>query len=268
MTDIQLVVTDLDGTLWDGDERIHERTLSALRTLEHRGTPLLVATGRRPRSAAAGLAREGLTPPAVFLDGAVGYDIATQDRFHRAAFTPADAGAVLAAFESCGISPCLYVDRPDADVVCGPQPSTRPEHVAHIGEWLAYDDLAAVVAEEDVLAIGVVGYDEAALRRTLEAIGDAASAAVVRDFMFGDATLIARPPGVSKWAGVEAFCQRHGLDSASVLALGDGENDIELLTAAAVACVVSDGCDAALALADHVIEPAAAGGWSTVLDLV
>lgn len=268
MSDIELIVTDLDGTLWDGDERIHDKTLAALHHLERRGTPLLVATGRRPRSAAAGLAREGLTPPAVFLDGAVGYEINSGRRFHRAAFPPANARAVLAAFEQGGISPCLYVDRDDADVVVGDSPSTRPEHLAHIGTWLAHADPWTVVESEEILAIGVVGYDDTALRAVDAAIRGVASSAVVKDFMFGDATLIARPPGVSKWEGVRAYCAAQGLDSNRVLALGDGENDVELLTAAAVACVVSDGCDAALALADHVIEPAAVGGWGAVVDLV
>lgn len=268
MTDIELVVTDLDGTLWDADERIHARTLDALHELERRQTPLLVATGRRPRSAAAGLARERLQPPAVLLDGAVGHHLDSNRTFHRAPFARPDAQAVLVAFEQQGVSPCIYVDRPDADVVVGRAPSTRPEHLEHIGSWLAREDPSRVVADEDVLAIGIVGYEAAALSAVQRAIAGVAEAVVTRDLYFGDWTLIARPRGISKWQGVEAFCREQGLDSHRVLALGDGENDVELLTGAAIACVVSDGCEAALALADHVIDPASAGGWAAVLDHV
>lgn len=268
MGEISLVVTDLDGTLWDGDERIHERTLAAVAELERRRTPLLVATGRRPRSAAQALARDGLTPPAVLLDGAVGHDLRTQTVFHRAPFTAEDAAAVLSAFEAGGLSPCLYVDRPDADVVVGTHPSTRPEHLAHIGQWLARDDLRRTVASEAVLAIGLVGQPRVRLEPVHAAVVRHAEAALTRDFFFGETTLIARPRGISKWNGVMAYCAAHDLDSTRVLALGDGENDVELLTHASVACVVSDGCDQALALADHVIEPAGAGGWCSVLDLV
>ena len=268
MGEIDLVVTDLDGTLWDAGERIHERTLGALRELERRGQPVMAATGRRPRSAAAGLAREGLALPAVLLDGAVGHDLATGERFHRAPFTRENAAEVLAAFEAAGMSPCLYVDRDEADVVVGEAPSTRPEHLEHIGPWLAREDLWAVVEREDVLAIGVVGHAEEPLHVVHRALAGRAEAAVVRDLYFGDATLVVRPLGISKWQGVEAYCRRHGLDSSRVLALGDAQNDLELLTAAKIACVVSDGCAEALALADHVIGPAAAGGWCTVLDLV
>ena len=268
MSAVDLVVTDLDGTLWDAGERIHSRTLDALQQLEARGVPLLVATGRRPRSAAQVLAREGLAPPAVLLDGAVGYDLSTGGRFHKAPFERRDAAAVLAAFEACGVSPCLYVDRADADVVVGDHPGTRPEHLAAVGDHVARDDLDAVVAAEDVLAIGVVGREAALLTPILQQLHGVSDAAVVRDLYFGGATLIARPRGISKWQGVLAWCDHAGLDSGKVLALGDAENDLELLTAARVACVVSDGCDAALALADHVIDPASSGGWCAVLDLV
>lgn len=239
-----------------------------MRELQRREVPLLVATGRRPRSAAEGLAREGLAPPAVLLDGAVGHDLASSRRFHRAPFPRDDAAAVLAAFERHDLSPCLYVDRDDADVVIGDAPATRPEHLHHIGRWLSREDLWSVVGSEDVLAIGIVGVAEESLRKVAGDLGDTAEAAVTRDLYFGDSTLIARPRGISKWQGVVAYCEEQGLDQTRVLALGDGDNDIELLRGARVACVVSDGCEAALALADHVIDPAAHGGWHAVLDLV
>ena len=268
MAGINLVVTDLDGTLWDVEERIHARTLAAMHELERRRVPLLVATGRRPRSGAQGLAREGFAPPAVFLDGSVGRDLRSGESFHKATFSRADAAAVLAAFEDVGLSPCLYVDRSDCDVVVGPTTSARSEHLEHIGRWVAREDPWDVVANEDVLAVGLVGHARNALEVVNRGIAATAEAVVARDYVFGEATLIARPRGVSKWQGVLAYCQARGLDPSRVLALGDGENDLELLTGASVACVVSDGCDAALSLADHVIEPAAAGGWCAVLDLV
>jgi hydroxymethylpyrimidine pyrophosphatase-like HAD family hydrolase len=45
MAGIELVVTDLDGTLWSGREETHPATVAAWRELERRGVPVLVATG-------------------------------------------------------------------------------------------------------------------------------------------------------------------------------------------------------------------------------
>ena len=175
---------------------------------------------------------------------------------------------MLGAFAAADLSPCLYVDRDDADVVVDANPSTHPGHLAHLQGWLLTGNLQHAVADNDILAVGVIGQDRARLEAVAEHIAGRAEAAIVRDLYFGGATLIVRPPGISKWQGVEAFCRDNDLDPSRVLALGDGENDIELLRNARVACVVSDGCDAALELADHVIDPASAGGWSAVVDLV
>lgn len=264
---ISLVVTDLDGTLWDSDEQVHERTLTALAALAEREMPVLVATGRRLRSAQTALARHDLALPAVLLDGAMGRDLRTSARFHEACFTPEAAAAALAAFTDAGLSPAVYVERPGVDVVVGERTSTHPEHLSHIGEWLARDDLAEVVVAEPVYAFALVDADPVALDRVARGLAGAGTPTIAHNAFFPGATITVRPPQTSKWEGVLAYCRVQGLDPTAVLAVGDGENDLELLDGAAVSCVVRDGCDAALALADHVIDPAGDGGWSSVLSL-
>src|SRR5215218_6790688 len=64
---VQLVVTDLDGTLSDAAERIHPASVSAIGELEAAGVPVLVATGRRLRMACAVLEAGGLSP-CVYVD--------------------------------------------------------------------------------------------------------------------------------------------------------------------------------------------------------
>jgi hypothetical protein len=175
MSAIDLVVTDLDGTLWGSDERVHARTLAALSTLETRDVPVLAATGRRLRSASGTLARSGVRLPAlVVLDGALGRDVAARRVFHRAAFGPAAALQVLEAFAAAGLSPCVYVDRENADIVVGPAPSTNPRHAEIVGRWLCEErDLARVVDSEPVLMFSIVGVEEAVLAPVAGARGGA-----------------------------------------------------------------------------------------------
>lgn len=265
---IELVVTDLDGTLWGADERIHDATLGALHALASRELPVLVATGRRLGSAVRTLARHDLTLPTVLLDGALGRDVESGRTFHRVAFTRAQAANVLATFRDAGLSPCVYVDRPDVEVVVDGSCSTHEDHLRNLGPWLERSDLEAVVGVEDVLTFAIVAGPSAAMNAVVRGIGDEGEAAVVRDVMYGGSTLLVRPAGVSKWAGVLAWCTDQNLDPTRVLAVGDGENDLDLLDGARIACVVSDGCAEALARAHHVIEPACDGGWSAILDLV
>ena len=252
---VQLVVTDLDGTLSDAAERIHPASLRAIRDLEGGGIPVLVATGRRLRMACAVLEAGGLTGPAVVLDGAIGLDLRDGRVFHQVAFPTAAARGVLEAFAAAGL-------------VVGEQPSTNPGHLARARPWVEVDDLARVVEAEPVYAFAVVGRPAPLLEPVLGAVGPAGSACIVDDLIHGGATIQVRPPEISKWSGVLAYCAEQGLDPGRVLAVGDGANDLELLEGAAVACAVATAPPAVLARADHVIGPPSSGGWAAVLDLV
>jgi hydroxymethylpyrimidine pyrophosphatase-like HAD family hydrolase len=265
---VQLVVTDLDGTLSDADERIHPASVAAIRRLRAGGIPVLVATGRRPRMACAVLEAGGLVGPAVVLDGALGVDLRDGRVFHQVAFPTWAAARVLDAYRTAGLSPCVYVDRPDVDLVVGEHPSTHPDHLARARPWVATEDLARVVATDRVYAFAVVGRPAPMLEPVLRAIGPAGSASMVHDLIYGGSTVQVRPPQVSKWSGVLAFCADHGIDPGRVLAVGDGANDLELLEGAAVACAVATATPAVLARADHILGPPASGGWAAVLDLV
>jgi hydroxymethylpyrimidine pyrophosphatase-like HAD family hydrolase len=266
---VQLVVTDLDGTLSDARERIHPASARAVRLLEAAGIPVLVATGRRLRMAAAVLDAAGAAVPVVVLDGALGIDLPAGRVFHRTAFPATAARDVLAAFAAAGLSPCVYVDRPGVDLVVDEHPSTHPLHLARAFPWAARADLPAVVGTEPVFAFTVVGHpDPRRLEPVLSAVGAAGSASVVHDLVYGGSTLQVRPPGVSKWSGVLSFCADRGLDPARVLAVGDGANDVELLESAAIPCAVTTAAPAALARARHLLDPPTTGGWAGVLDLV
>lgn len=266
MPSIDLVVTDLDGTLWHTDDHVDHKVLAALDELERRGVPLLVATGRRTASARAPLARIGQAPPAVVLNGALGLDLATSQRFHRAPFRADEASAALAAFASVGLDPVVYVDHLRLDVFLSATPSTHPGHVQSLGDTAGIDDLTRVCAEEAVLGFSMIGVPHRDCVAASEALGDLVEVHVDRSLDYpGYGSMTAAPKGQSKWDGVTAFCAARGLDSGRILAVADGPNDIELLTNAAVRLVPAVAHPAALALADHVIPAAGEGGWADVL---
>ncbi len=62
---IDLVVTDLDGTLWRTEREVHPRVRAAWAELNRRGVPILAASGRRVASMRSSLGRYGWRPPAV-----------------------------------------------------------------------------------------------------------------------------------------------------------------------------------------------------------
>jgi HAD superfamily hydrolase (TIGR01484 family) len=269
VTAVELVVSDLDGTLWHLDHDLHHRTRSAIAELERRGVPILVATGRRVRTTVEPLRRFGLAPPAVVLNGALGLHLGTGERFHTLALDAAAAAAILEAFRRAGVQPCMYVDHADVEVFLDSAPSTHPDHVRSFGSHARVDDLARVAAEEVVLGFSVLGRPHDVLAAVVDGLAGHGVAHLDRSIEFaGNASLTVTGAGISKWQGVEAFCRHAGLDPSRVLAIGDGPNDVELLARAAVAVVPADGHPAARDLAHHVVGPAADGGWADLVDLL
>ena len=132
---IELVVTDLDGTLSDPAEHIHPRSAAAVQAITAAGIPVVVATGRRPRSASWVLEPAGLAGPAIVLDGVVGRDLRTGHTFHQAAFTAEAAQRVLRTFLDAGLEPCLFVEHPTAELLVGRRPPPQPRHQAPKRAW-------------------------------------------------------------------------------------------------------------------------------------
>jgi hydroxymethylpyrimidine pyrophosphatase-like HAD family hydrolase len=266
---IELVVTDLDGTFWHLDHEVHPATRAAVDELAHRGVGLLVATGRRLHTTAVPLGRIGLTPPAVVLNGSLGVDLASGARFHTLPIDPRAATAILGAFRAEGIEPCIYVDHPDVEVFLAPEPGTHPQHAANLAPQAGVDDLARVVAEEVVLGFSILGRPFEVLEPVVAGLDGVGVTHLDRSIEYvGQASLTVTQPGISKWEGVVAWCRHAGIDPGAVLAIGDGPNDIELLEGAAVAVAPEDGHESALALADHVVGPAAAGGWAGLVGIL
>jgi hydroxymethylpyrimidine pyrophosphatase-like HAD family hydrolase len=266
---VELVVTDLDGTFWDADDIVHVATRAAVAELERRGIPLLVATGRRLGSTRDPLGRAGLAPPAVLLNGCLCVDLATGARFHQRAFEVEDAVSLLNAWLDAGVEPVVYVDHPELDIVVGSAPATHADHLAGMGDRATVGDLARIAETMPVLALAVIGCDEAMLERVARAAGGRAAEMLVPSHgHYPGHNLHHWPLGLSKWDGVEAYCALAGIDPSRVLAVGDSLNDLELLTNAAVSCAPSTGHAAALDAAGHVVGPPDTGGWAEILDLL
>jgi HAD superfamily hydrolase (TIGR01484 family) len=265
---VQLVATDLDGTLADGEGRIHPSSARAIRTLEAAGIPVLVATGRRLRTAAAVLVAAGLVGPVVALDGCLGVDLRDRRVFHRAVFSAEAAQLVLRAITEAGLAPRIYVDRADVDMLVAERVAAHPGRLGKTATRTAVTDLTAAVAIEPVLAFAAAGRFREELEAVLRAVASSGVGSIIADPVYGGFSVKVRPPGVSKWTGVVAFCADRGLDAGSVLAIGDQANDVELLEGAAVACAITSADPAVLDRCAHQLGPPTTGGWAAVLELI
>ena len=144
MSAVELVVTDLDGTFWHhATAGARPSVLAAVAELERRGVPLLVATGRRLASTREPLAKVGLAPPAIVLNGALGLDLGSLERFHLAPFPVDEALAAYDAFVERRPQPGRLRRRPALRRLhqrCAEhQPRPRPGARRHRGRPLGPD---------------------------------------------------------------------------------------------------------------------------------
>ncbi len=270
MSEIALVVTDLDGTLWAHEGQIHDRVLRAWKSIEAAGIPIVVATGRRPRSTATPLSAFGLSPPAVALDGAIGIDLASGHTFHERPIAPEVGRAVLARFRDQGLSPVVYVDSDATDAYVGSDTSTNPGHLERFGSHASVADLDKVVEIEKVLAFGLIGVDPVPVEAVAAAITDAGlgEARINPSFDFGGCAFTVVAHGLSKWDGVLAFCAEVGIDAGQILAIGDGTNDVELLANSAVSLAPRGSSALAVEAANYLVGSVADGGWAEIVDFL
>ena len=259
---IEIVVTDLDGTLWTSEGLVPAATRDALLELDRRGIPLLAATGRRLRSARLALVRAGLAHvPCVGLNGALAAD--EGQVFHSATFPLDDARAVYGTFVAGGITPVGYLvperDGDSVDAVAAEGVSTHPDHLAVLAPTLSRLPMDFT----KMVAFSVLGVAYSTLEPIRAAIEQqrVADCVLSRDRAYGDYNLAATARGVSKWTGLIAYCARHGIDTNRVLAIGDDDNDVAMIDNACVGLAMTHASPAAASVASAMVDD-----WTQLLE--
>lgn len=265
-----LVVTDLDGTLWDAHQSIHPRTTEAVAELDERGIPLLVATGRRQSSTKSGFALNDFWRPAIMLNGTIGVDFPNDETFHTVTFTADEGVEVLEAFAECGHVPCVYGS--DGFTYLADDATTSPRHrsgmIGGLGD-VRNDDPTPLVEGQQVLGFSIIGVELKGLETLAPRLREFGMFVdTYQDPLYGGWSVMAQPPGVSKLTGIEAFIDHSGLDNPFIIAMGDGGNDVEMVRGADLGLAISGGDDGVLAVSDRQIGGPAQGGWAEVIGII
>lgn len=245
---VRLVVLDVDGTLLRADGTLSTANAEAVVATEAAGVRVMLATGKTAASVLAHHRRMGLTTPIVCSQGAV---VAEADGTIRSSrfVAPDSVRRGLALADRLGIETFVYAG---ATVYA----SRDTPYARRLGGQ--YEEPMTVVDDLVTVALAA-GANKLLLHVPGELTGD--DRARLSDALSPGTRLVQAvaesievlPAGVSKGATVGDVIPDLGFAFDDVLAIGDGENDLELLAASGCAVAVGNAVTALLTLADHVV---------------
>ncbi len=247
--EIKLVIVDLDGTLLNSNHQLSERTEKVLRAALDQGIQVMLATGKTYYSARHIIEKLKLVTPGVYVQGLIVHNADGNIR-HQQTLDPALARRVITFAEDRGFTVLIYsgtrllmraktplyehiqrYDEPAPEIV-GPLQNildTTPLH-----KLLLYGDEKRVTALRWQLSMQLNG-----------------QATLVYAQIPGMMEVL--PHGASKGRAVKALIRELGFHPNQVLAIGDGENDIEMIQVAGIGVAMGNADERLKKVADHIV---------------
>ena len=250
---IKLFVTDIDGTLLPPGGTVSAKNVEAVQAMVAAGVKVVIATGRMYSAALPVAAQLGVSVPIIAYNGAL-IKSSAGEVIHAQYMDEANVLKLIDFFQERGWHLQSYSD----DVLYVPERNSGVEF---------YETMLKVKAVE-------VGWD--GLRERLKdvpkllSVSDTPEEAIHRlkevTKFFGGQIEITRSAsrftefmklGVSKASAIKILAEKYGVDNAEILAIGDSENDLPMITAV--------GCGVAMGNAVEVVDGFAKAVYDYVL---
>ncbi len=253
---IDLIATDLDGTLLRSDGSVSQRTRQALAAAQEAGLLVVFVTGRPPRWLHPVVDSTGHVGIAVGANGAVIYDLRTEEVVRTFPLQPAVATSVAAGIsarfpdvayaveyvDGFAAEPAYIHDwavNPPRDQHGNLIPAPRTGPLQQIADRpllkLLAKDHGLDVDEFLATANDVVGPDASITHSSSRGLLEIAAA------------------GVTKATGLARVAEMHGISADRVAAIGDMPNDVPMLHWAGTSYAVGNAHPSARQAADSVV---------------
>lgn len=226
------LVTDMDGTLLRSDDRISEANLAALHRFAEAGGTFTVATGRMKGKVDPYIAQLPVTAPAILYNGSLVWDYEAGCLLWGETL-PQGVGSLLEpireAFPHIGIE--VYTDDGGVYVAADhPMTARHQRHGVAARYGLGYQSMGwrKVSFLGDPAVLDTV---ERKLRRDGLTLPMTRAEPDFLDILPGD---------VNKGVALNRLTNQLGLDAARVVAVGNGQNDLEMLQQAAWGVAVAN----------------------------
>ena len=265
----RLIALDVDGTLLRPDHTLSPRVRQALHAVQARGLIVCLATGKIYPSIAPLVEELGLIGPQIVCNGAAIADAPSGAVEREWTLSPDELTLARRALATHAPHLAIAWYTPDAiltDAASGPAADALAAILSAYHEPVPVR-VPALAAPDVPPPLKLLMTDDPAkldlLRRTLEPAFEGTTLRLIRTSL---EFLEIMPLHVSKGAALREILARRAIVREAVVAIGDGENDIPLLTEAGLAVAMANAQPDVRAHADRIAASNAEDGVALLLE--
>ncbi len=249
----KLLVVDIDGTLLNRDENISDEDRHALAEACHLGVQVSLSTGRVPRACSGVIDQLSLDGYHIFFDGAL---VSDPEQDEEVYVRPLAGEAVKQAVEFA------HQHNLDLELYSATHYFTEREtwstdaHRQFFGIQPTIIDFTNIWEHERILKgllVATIPEEAARARNFCRQFEESLHFSWARTPAYPGVDFInVLALEVSKGKALEALVSHLGISMSEVMAIGDGTNDISLLSAAGLAVAMDNALDEVKEVADHI----------------
>ena len=259
---VRLIATDIDGTLLRSDGTMSQRTVDALAAAEDAGLLVVLCTGRPSRWLKPIADQTGHRGLAVCANGAVVYDLHTEQVIEWFPFDHEVARGIAKALRAAIPEIGFAIERNDGFAF---EPSYVPLHglpkdvvVGELDELLTAPIIKLLARHADMTASELLDAAHAAVENL--------AGLATTTYSIEGGLLEISAVGISKAFALERLAAEHDITAAEVIAFGDMPNDVPLLTWAGRGVAVANAHPDVIAVADEVTRSNDDDGVARVIE--
>ena len=257
---LKLIVLDIDRTLLTDDYRLLPEVVEAVSRAKKKGLKVILATGRSPQSTQWILLETGISGPTICFNGAWMGTLGSHlpDTQYSFAMPAKVAQKFITEAQDLGYNPCWYNMEGCFALSDGPLVERETEALG-----IKIKILDQIPDEVEILKITCLEPSKININFFLRGYSEFFSIARSDKHLIEVTAL-----GVSKKAALEDFARTLKISRNEICAVGDSENDLELISWVGTGIAMGNAIDAVKAIAASTTRTNQDGGAAHAIDML
>lgn len=261
---MKLLVLDVDGTLFGSDGKVSISSIEAMKKAQEKGVTIMLASGRDYSSLPLDQLKDVDIPYVITCNGSAAYKTETKETLYEECL---DTEEMLEVFDyvlergihlNVQMNGGNYTEKKCQSYI---RNMALPDYVKEVLDETCepLDDIVEFVRKNEVDILKVT------LNFQMKEDGEYLNREEANQYLKklpdihvvdgGFANLEFNKAGVSKASGIRFMSKYLGISKEDIIAIGDSENDIEMLKEAGLGIAMGNALDEVLVVADDVTAP-------------